>query len=119
MGRRLVDLASDKQLRQQMGTAARNRILALADIHSEIGILDEVIGHLEYGKELSRVRSRNERLINFSQRFADLERETSEHLLHHPIDFAAASVYAMYRSARSSARASINRIKLVACQKSP
>jgi hypothetical protein len=111
MARRLCDLASDKQLRQQMGTAARKRILQLADVHSEIDILDEVICQLKCGKELSSVRSRNEQLINFSRRFADLERETSERLSDHPFDFAVGSLYSGYRTTRTKLRSIVDRLQ--------
>lgn len=110
MARRLIDLTSDEKMRQQMGAAAQKRILALADVQSEIDILDEVIGHLVSGKELCQVPSRNAQLIDFSREFTDLESETSERFSDHPIDFAAASMYFIYRCARSSTRAVINRI---------
>lgn len=111
MARRLVDLALTETTREQMRTAARRRILALADVQSEIEILEEVIRHLVFNEPLSKVNARNRDLLEFTRNFSALEKNFSESFGSYPIDALIGSLHAAYRFARSSARGAVDRLK--------
>lgn len=105
MARRLADLSGNQDERERMGSAARERILALADVNDEGEILNEVIQHIVMGRSLSKITERNARLLDFTKYFPRLERDTSESFKKHPLDFTIGSFYAGYRCLRSSVRA--------------
>jgi glycosyltransferase involved in cell wall biosynthesis len=110
MGRRLIELCENAPLRSKIGAAAAQRILRLADVETEIDILEETIV-LCLGEEASgKIAARNVRLLDFVDEFPTMERDTSEMFWgDHPADFAVGSLYALYRESRAGLRSILNR----------
>lgn len=111
MGRRLVDLAQDRELRENLGRAAKVRILGLAAENHELDVLEEVIACVLHGKRGEKLRERTVASIDFAKDFRQLERQTSERNLHHKFDQSKATAYSAFRKARSAVRASFNRMR--------
>jgi glycosyltransferase involved in cell wall biosynthesis len=110
MGRRLVDLCEDAGLRSKMGIAGAERIRRLADVESEIDILQEAIALCLGGEEKRKIASRNVSLLDFVNEFPRMERDTSETFWgSHPFDFAVGSLYNLYRQSRAKLRLNLNR----------
>jgi glycosyltransferase involved in cell wall biosynthesis len=110
MARRLVELGQDPVLRGKMGTAGAKRIAELSDVRNETDILEEVIQYFFSDRPLCKVKARNEQLAEFYRKFPARERATSAHSPLSFMDFTSASIYRAYRSARSNARAIVDRI---------
>ena len=108
MARRLVELSSNETIRRKMGAAAQQRILSMANPEKETDILEAAISFCLDNKISSMVADRNAHLLEFINRFAALERDTSELSSQHPIDFAGASLYSYYRGFRADVRAILN-----------
>jgi glycosyltransferase involved in cell wall biosynthesis len=109
MGRRLVDLAQNQTMRLAMGVAGRKRILSLANLENEIDLLETVIAQCLHNESNSKLQIRKARLLEFVRQFSALEKNTSETVSNHPIDFVAASVYVFYRKSRARLRSLLNR----------
>ena len=109
MARRLMELASHTTKRSGMGTAAQRRISLLADPENETDLLELAIASCLGSETDSKLVDRNMELLDFIKRFPKLERTTSETCSQHPVDFAAAFLYSLYRRLRAQLRATLNR----------
>jgi glycosyltransferase involved in cell wall biosynthesis len=108
MARRLMELASNETKRREMGTAAQQRILSLANPEKETDLLEAGIAFCLHNKVSPKLVERNAQLLKFTKQFARLERATSELRSQHPVDFAVASLYSCYRTLRAKLRAILN-----------
>jgi glycosyltransferase involved in cell wall biosynthesis len=111
MARRLVDLSSNDELRNQLGHAGRERILALADPQREIGILEEIIHLVMHGVRGPNLEQRGRDLLAYAKEFPSAQRDFSERLSEHFRDGIAGTLYSRYRLARSRSRSILNRIR--------
>jgi len=110
MARRLIELSESASLRRKMHAAGKERIAKLGNVENETDVLEEVIKHLLYDHSLSKVAARNQKLLGYCRDFRTFETAARKSFPHHPFEFASASIYAAYRSARSDARAIVDRL---------
>jgi glycosyltransferase involved in cell wall biosynthesis len=110
MARRLIELSESASLRRKMHAAGKKRIAKLGNVENETDVLEEVIKHLLYDHSLLKVAVRNQKLLEYGRDFRTFETAARKSFPNHPFEFASASIYAAYRSARSDARAIVDRI---------
>ena len=111
MARRFVDLATDAALRNSFGAAGRERILQLTNPASELDVLEEIIAFVMGGTTGAKLDERRKRLLAFVDDFPRREQDLSEPFSRHPQDRIAGNLHRLYRTARSRARALVNRVR--------
>jgi glycosyltransferase involved in cell wall biosynthesis len=104
MSRRMVDLATNIELRKLMGAQARERIGHLADFSRETDVLEAILQKVCETNQSPILKKRSEELLSFAKKFNTLEWNTSETAIEHPIDYLGARFYSSYRSLRSKIR---------------